>query len=165
MKKFLALASLLLASGLSQADTSSPEGLWKTIDDETGKAKSLVQIWIDQGELKGKIVELIEPEEENPKCTECEGDLKDAPIMGMQFIWGLKQEDGVWDDGKILDPASGSVYSSKIEVIDGGAKLDVRGYIGFAFAGRSQVWERVEAQPETVTEPVSEPVADAQVAE
>lgn len=166
MKKFLALASLLLASGLSQADALSPEGVWKTIDDETGKAKSLVQIWVDGGELKGKIIELIEPEEENPKCTECDGDLKDAPILGMQFIWGLKQEDGVWDNGKILDPASGSVYSSKIEVIEDGAKLDVRGYIGFAFAGRSQVWERVEAQPEVTADvaPV-EPVADVQAAQ
>jgi len=145
MKKLLALTTLILAAFTAQADTLSPEGIWKTIDDETGKAKSLVQIWIDNGELKGKIIELIEPDEENPKCTECEGDLKDAPILGMEFIWGLKEEDGVWDNGNILDPASGSVYSSKIEVIEDGAKLDVRGYIGFAFAGRSQIWEKAEA--------------------
>lgn len=148
MKKLLALSALLLAGLTAQAENLSPEGIWKTIDDETGKAKSLVQIWIDSGELKGKIIELIEPEEENPKCTECEGELKDAPILGMEFIWGLKEEDGVWDEGNILDPASGSVYSSKIEVIEGGSKLDVRGYIGFAFAGRSQVWERAEKQVE-----------------
>ena len=67
MKKLLALTALLLAGLTAQAENLSPEGTWKTIDDETGKAKSLVQIWIDNGELKGKIVELIEPDEGKPK--------------------------------------------------------------------------------------------------
>jgi uncharacterized protein (DUF2147 family) len=77
----------------------------------------------------------------------------------MQFIWGLTESDGVWDDGEILDPATGSVYSSKIEVTDGGEKLDIRGYIGFAFAGRSQVWHRVQPNP------VAQPVADQAAAQ
>lgn len=148
MKKLLAMSSLLLAF-TAHAGTDSPEGLWQTIDDETGKPKSHVQIWIDEGELKGKIVKLIDPEEENPVCSECEGEKKDQPIVGMQFIWGLTQEDGVWDDGTILDPASGSEYTSKIEVVDGGQKLDVRGYIGFSWAGRSQTWERIEVPAES----------------
>ena len=81
----------------------------------------------------------------------------------MEFIWGLKEDDGVWDDGNILDPATGSVYSSKIEVTEGGAKLDVRGYIGFAFAGRSQVWERVvetAAKTEAVAEEATAAVTE-----
>ena len=82
----------------------------------------------------------------------------------MEFIWGLKEDDGVWDEGNILDPATGSVYSSKIEVIEGGTKLDVRGYIGFAFAGRSQVWERAEEKAAAV--PVAEQAeATAAIAE
>jgi uncharacterized protein (DUF2147 family) len=163
MKRFLALSALAfgLMSQPTIADNMSPEGTWKTIDDETGKPKSLVQIWIDNGELNGKIIELIEPEEENPKCTECEGDMKDQPILGMQFIWGLKEDDGVWDDGEILDPKSGSVYSSKIEVTDGGQKLDVRGYVGFAFAGRSQVWHRVEEANPVASEAEAQPAAQA----
>lgn len=153
MKRFLALTALTfgLVGQSVMAGNLSPEGTWKTIDDETGKAKSLVQIWIEDDQLNGKIIELIEPDEANPKCTECDGDKKDQPIVGMQFIWGLTEDDGVWDDGEILDPATGSVYSSKIEVIEGGSKLDVRGYIGFAFAGRSQVWERVVAEPKAET--------------
>lgn len=150
MKALLALTSLLFAF-TAYASNTSPEGMWQTIDDETGKPKSHVQIWIDNGELKGKIVKLIEPDEENPVCSECEGEKKDQPIVGMQFIWGLTEQDGVWDDGNILDPASGSVYTSKIEVIEGGEKLDVRGYIGFSWAGRSQTWERIEAQDTSAT--------------
>lgn len=165
MKRFLALTALTfgLISQSAMADNMSPEGTWKTIDDETGKAKSLVQIWIENNELNGKIIELIEPDEANPKCTECEGDKKDQPILGMQFIWGLTESDGVWDDGEILDPATGSVYSSKIEVTDGGEKLDVRGYIGFAFAGRSQVWQRVS--PTATATPVTEQAASETAAE
>lgn len=171
MKK-LFTSTLLLLNALSfsaVADSLSPEGLWKTIDDETGKAKSIVQIWIENDTLNGKIVELLEPEEADPKCTKCEGDKKDQPITGMQFIWGLTLDGDVWDNGEILDPASGSVYSSKIEVIEDGAKLDVRGYIGFAFAGRSQVWERHVQAVETpavseVTQTSAEQITDTQAA-
>ena len=146
MKNILFVVSLLLSAFCLPvwADNNSVEGVWTTFDDDTGKADSLVKIWIDEGELKGKIIQLIEPDEENPKCTECEGEFKDQPILGMQFIWGLSEDDGVWDDGNILDPGNGSVYSSKITVIENGSKLDVRGYIGFAFAGRSTVWSRAE---------------------
>jgi uncharacterized protein (DUF2147 family) len=146
MKNILFVVSLVLSAFCLPvwADNNSVEGVWTTFDDDTGKADSLVKIWIDEGELKGKIIQLIEPDEENPKCTECEGEFKDQPILGMQFIWGLSEDDGVWDDGNILDPGNGSVYSSKITVIENGSKLDVRGYIGFAFAGRSTVWSRAE---------------------
>ena len=153
MKKIILLSSLLISLIFQSvlAQTNSVEGTWTTFDEDTGKADSLVEIWIDEGELKGKIIKLIDPDEENPKCTECEDDFKDQPILGMQFIWGLTEDDGIWDDGSILDPGNGSVYSSKISLIENGSKLDVRGYIGFAFAGRSTVWER--AQKELTMEP------------
>ncbi len=162
MKKIITLSALLLSfiSHFAIAGDNSVAGIWKTFDEESGKADSLVEIWIDKGELKGKIIKLIDPEEANPKCDECEGEFKDQPILGMQFIWGLTEQDGVWDDGNILDPGNGSVYSSKITVIENGSKLDVRGYIGFAFAGRSTVWERAEkaevTQPSTTTSMVME---------
>ena len=154
MKEILFISSLLFTLlGLpAWADNNSVEGIWTTFDDETGKADSLVEIWVDEGELKGKIIKLIEPDEENPKCKDCEGEFKDQPILGMQFIWGLTEDDGVWDDGNILDPGNGSVYSSKITVIENGTKLDVRGYIGFAFAGRSTVWSRAEGGIKTTSE-------------
>ena len=57
-------------------------------------------------------------------------------------MWGVTKDDDVWDGGKILDPKSGKVYKVKLKMLDGGQKLDVHGYIGFALLGRSQVWER-----------------------
>ena len=145
MKKLLILISLLLVSWthLAATDALSPKGQWKTIDDKTGNIKSIVEIWIDNGELKGKVIELINPEEPNQKCDDCKGDRKGQPIVGMQFIWGLTEEDGIWDGGEILDPDNGKIYRGKISVSEDGQKLNVRGYIGFALLGRTQVWERV----------------------
>jgi uncharacterized protein (DUF2147 family) len=145
MKKLITLITLLLVSWTpaAVANILSPEGQWKTIDDNTGNAKSIVEIWIDNGELKGKVLELINPKEPNQKCEDCKGARKDQPIVGMEFIWGLTQEDGVWDGGEILDPDNGKIYRAKISVSENGQRLNVRGYIGFAFIGRTQTWERV----------------------
>ncbi len=139
---FLTFFSITLSA---QADILSPAGYWSAIDNETGQAYAIVEIKIENGELKGGIVEVFNSEKINPLCTECSGDKKDQPIIGLGFIWGLEEDDGVWDDGHILDPDSGDIYSSKIEVIDDGEKLDVRGYIGFAFAGESEIWLRTTA--------------------
>src|SRR3546814_2729399 len=71
-----------------------PVGTWKTIDDATGKAKSLVTIRDDDGTLHGKVVKLFNPFKPNPTCEKCEGKRKDQPIMGMEILWGLKKDDG-----------------------------------------------------------------------
>jgi uncharacterized protein (DUF2147 family) len=143
MKKILLSLISVFAISLVSADNTSPEGMWRTIDDETGEAKSLVKIWIDDGELKGQITELLNPEEPNPVCDECKGSLKDKPIEGMTFVWGLTKDGDEWSGGKILDPGNGKEYKAKLELIENGSKLSVRGFIGFALIGRTQVWERI----------------------
>jgi len=118
-------------------------GKWKTIDDETGKAKSVVEIY-KGGDNKyyGKITKLYldADKDQNPKCTECDGSKKNQPIIGMIIISGMEKDDDEWEDGTILDPANGNVYDCEMEIVDG--KLEVRGYIGFSFIGRTQVWEK-----------------------
>lgn len=118
---------------------ASPVGTWKTIDDETGKAKSYVQVYEYQGKYYGKVVKLINPSEPNPKCDKCTGAYKDKPIVGMTIMWGLSKEGNEYSGGQILDPAKGKVYNCKIWV-EGGA-LKVRGYIGPFF--RTQTWYKV----------------------
>ncbi len=135
---------LSFATNWALAENLSAEGQWRTIDDDTGEAKSIVRVWVDNGELKGQIVELLNPSEPNPKCTECKGIRKNKPIEGMTFLWGLERDGDEWVDGKIVDPGNGKEYSAKVKVIEDGEKLEVRGYLGFALIGRTQVWERVE---------------------
>lgn len=140
------LAAATLAASGAWAQQATPIGVWKTIDDETGKPKSLVRISESNGELRGKIEKLFREagEEQNPKCDKCEGSLKDQPILGMTIITGMKKDGDEYNGGQILDPANGKVYRSKMSVIDGGKKLDVRGYIGVPLLGRTQTWIRAE---------------------
>ena len=145
----LLIAALATAAALTSlnilAQDASPVGLWKTIDDDTGKPKALIRITENNGELRGKIEKLfLDIGEKNPKCDKCEGAQKDQPIIGMTILSGMKQEGTEYGDGQILDPANGKVYKSKMSLADNGKKLNVRGYIGMPMLGRTQTWLREE---------------------
>lgn len=146
MKSRLILASISLFAAQICYAQNPAVGLWKTIDDKTGKVKSLVRITESGGELQGKIEKLFRPadQEQNPKCDACEGVNKDQPIIGMTILYGLKKDGDEFNGGSILDPNNGKLYRSKVKVIDNAKKLEVRGYVGFSLFGRSQTWVREE---------------------
>ena len=130
----------------AQASDASPVGLWKAIDDNSGKPTALIRITEERGELRGKIEQLFRApgEDPNPKCTLCSDARKDQPILGMTIVSGLKKDGDEYRDGEILDPNNGKIYKSKLSVHDGGKKVEVRGYVGVPMFGRSQVWLRQE---------------------
>lgn len=136
----------VFAQATPQAPTDSPVGLWKNIDDESGKPKALIRITETDGVLTGRIEKLFrEPgEDQAPKCIKCDGANKDQPVLGMVILTGLKKDQDEYNGGTILDPNNGNVYKSKLKVDRDGKKLSVRGYIGFSWIGRSQVWLREE---------------------
>ena len=146
MMKATLIAAVLALPSAWAADNTSPVGLWKNIDDETGKPKALIRITETNGVLEGKIEKLFRPadQDQNPKCVKCTDARKDQPIIGMTILSGLKKDGNEYNGGQILDPNNGKVYKSKAELKDGGTKLSVRGYIGTPLLGRSQVWERQE---------------------
>ena len=135
----------VLASPLALAQ-ESPAGLWKSVDDASGKPTALIRISEEGGVLQGKIEKLFRApqEDQNPKCVLCEDARKDQPIVGMTILSGLKKDGKQYDGGEILDPKNGKVYKSKLSVREGGKKLEVRGYIGVPMLGRSQIWLRQE---------------------
>jgi uncharacterized protein (DUF2147 family) len=140
----------LLAAGLCASlnawSQTTAAGLWKTIDDETGKPRALVRIAESNGEYRGKIEKLYRgPDQDtNPKCEKCEGANKDQPILGMTIISGMRQEGNEYTGGQILDASNGKVYKSKMTLAEDGKKLNVRGYIGMPMFGRTQTWLREE---------------------
>lgn len=153
MKKiFIIVFTVLLFGSFLFSNSMSAEGYWKTIDDDTHEVKSIVKLWVENGQMKGKIVKLYpkEGEDQNPKCDKCKGKLKDKLILGMEFMWGYKKdEDGNWENGRILDPENGKIYRSQLEVVDNGKKLEVYGYIKILFKiGRTQTWLRTEFKEE-----------------
>jgi uncharacterized protein (DUF2147 family) len=143
LKALLTCASViaLLALPLAAAAQSSPEGRWKTIDDETGKVKSIVEITrAADGTLQGRVDKVLQSDRgPHPTCDKCKGENKDKPIEGMTILWGLKADGDEWTGGTVLDPAKGKTYKAKLEML-GADKLGMSGCI--AFFCRQQVWVR-----------------------
>lgn len=140
----LLIQAFILFLPVSLWAASPVVGKWKTIDDETGKPKSIVEITQVGDEFKGHVVELIEPPKPNPICEKCGGDKKDKPVVGLEIMWGMKEtsKDSEWAKGEILDPNNGKTYSCRLRLKEDGKKLEVRGFIGFSLIGRSQIWIR-----------------------
>jgi uncharacterized protein (DUF2147 family) len=141
LRSRLLVAAGLLALCLPALAADPAVGRWKTIDDETGQAKSIVEITQGaNGTLSGRIVELLNPSKPNPACDKCKDDRKGKPITGMEIIRGMKPDGDAYAGGTILKPDEGKVYKSKMELIEGGSKLEVSGCV--AFICKSQVWQR-----------------------
>lgn len=142
--KFIAL--LLLALPMAAFAQNTPVGKWRTIDDATGKVKSVVEISdAGNGTVQARVLQVLDSEKgPHPLCDACKGANHNKPIEGMVIAWGLRHEGNTWDGGKIMDPKNGKVYSAKMTPIDGGRKLEVRGYMGFSLLGRTQTWLREE---------------------
>ncbi len=119
-------------------------GNWKTIDDETGKEKSIVEIFEKNGKIFGRILEVLDPEKKNKKCELCEGEDKNKSIQGLVIIKGLTKDEDEYSNGKILDPKNGKLYKCSIS-LENKDKLKVRGYIGFSLIGRTQYWYRAKS--------------------
>ncbi|WP_310377547.1 DUF2147 domain-containing protein [Flavobacterium sp.] len=141
MNKIIIFILLLLFSITIHSQTVI--GKWKTIDDETNQPKSIVEIYEIKGKIYGKVIEIIELEHKNKVCSNCSGDDKNKPILGMTIIKGLIKDKTEYSAGKILDPKNGKLYKCYI-TLETKDKLKVRGYIGISLFGRTQYWYRVK---------------------
>ncbi|MGC7402552.1 DUF2147 domain-containing protein [Pandoraea pneumonica] len=141
-----ALVAVALLGGATMAmaaDEATPAGVWKTIDDNTGKPKALVTITEKDGEYIGTITKgLGENDDPERICTACTDARKGQKMLGLQIINGIRKDGEGFDGGKILDPENGKEYRCKMTLLDGGKKMEVRGYIGISLLGRTQTWIR-----------------------
>lgn len=138
------IAILAFGFSVSAMAQMSPVGVWQTFDDKDGTVKSEVRIVENAGVVSGKVDKILDPKaKQDDKCVECTDERKDQPILGMEILRGLKKADGkdVWEGGNVLDPKNGKVYRATVTPIEGGKKLQMRGYIGFFY--RTQTWTRV----------------------
>jgi len=146
MRKLQFLSAILLSSFSSLALASDLIGSWQNIDDKTGSPKALLEIRkASNGAYIAKIVKITPRAGYTPKdtCTNCPAPYTNKPILGLDVLTGLKEtSEANFEHGKILDPLSGKVYSTKAKLSPNGKRLTLRGYVGVSALGRSQTWIR-----------------------
>jgi uncharacterized protein (DUF2147 family) len=135
---------IFLAALDAVAQSAAPAGLWQTVN-ERGEREALVRIVEVAGELRGNVVEVYSPPAPSaqPLCEACSGALRNQPIVGMEILRGLRWDGERYSGGEILDPDEGRAYRCTLRLLQGGERLEVRGYVGISLFGRSQVWLRV----------------------
>ena len=138
MNKLLIIALFCISfSGFSQ----DIYGKWKTIDPDSGQAKSIVEIYNRNGKVFGKIIDLLNREDKDVVCDKCEGDNKNKPVIGFELIQDMEKDGKYYRNGTIFDPQEGKEYKCRLKLTDNINKLQVRGYIAFFYV--THYWERI----------------------
>jgi uncharacterized protein (DUF2147 family) len=149
-----AAALLAAAMSLTYAAFAAPAvnepsatGLWEQVDEKTGVAESWFRIVEKDGVYTGTVVKMFQkpgdPPPESWRCTKCEGAEQNAPVLGLALIKGMKRNGLKYEDGTIMDPRNGNVWRALMQLSPDGKQLEVRGYLRFEWAGRSQMWKRL----------------------
>jgi uncharacterized protein (DUF2147 family) len=135
-----------LASPNAPRATMTAAGIWEK-QNSSGKPEGWFRIEEHGGVYEGKIVRMFPAKPgDDPaafRCTECEGDQKNAPVLGITFIKGMRRQGARYEDGTILDPRNGSKYKAVMELSPDGQQLTVRGFLGIELFGQSQTWRRL----------------------
>jgi uncharacterized protein (DUF2147 family) len=136
------LPVLILSIGLWTVSHSQITGMWKVPDEHDGKIKSIVEIYEKDNKYQGRVAQVIDSSR-HTHCENCQGDLKDQPLTGMQILYDLTITPDGGEDGKVLNPGSGKLYSCYIE-LESPDKLKLRGYVGLPALGKTIYWSRMK---------------------
>lgn len=138
MLKLFALTAFFAAAALAQ---NSAVGNWQFVD---GPKTTYIKTFEEGGQLKATIEKVTKDGKEDPAaaCGKCSGDSKDKPMKGLLILWDTKKDGDNWKEGKLLDPESGRVVTGKVELAEGGKKLNVKGSV--AFISKTQIWVRAQ---------------------
>ncbi|WP_299151115.1 DUF2147 domain-containing protein [uncultured Acinetobacter sp.] len=146
MKKIKLVSALVLSSFSGMIWANDITGLWKNIDDKTGSSKAVLEIRQESnGSYTAKIIKVTPRPGYTPKetCVSCPAPYTNKPILGLDVLTGLKADgENNYVGGKILDPLSGKIYSTKARLSPNGKRITLRGYVGVSALGRSQTWIR-----------------------
>ena len=132
---------LFLLTGFLSAQTCDVCGYWYPEESHN----SVVEMYLEDGELKGKIVWMEVPRFDNGAFVldslNRNARLQNRPILGMVFLYDFEKDGAVWEKGKVYNSRNGKTYSAEIELTNEGY-LKLTGYVGMAWLGKSVYWER-----------------------
>ena len=126
-------------------DHSTAAGFWQETDDQ-GRPGAWFLFVEKDGLYEGRFVKMFKQPGEGEMiltCAKCMGDQKDAPMLGLTIVKGMKRHGNAYEGGSILDPRDGTVYHAQMELSDDGQQLFVRGYLGIPLLGQTQTWTRL----------------------
>ncbi len=140
----LALALAVPTAGASDDQAMLILGNWLTEPRD-----GIIEISIaGDGSYQGRIVGGNSPQRQdqhNPDPAR-----RSQLLLGRTIFHGMKYDgEGKWSGGTIYDPDSGRTYRCRLERLDA-ERLQVRGFVGFALLGRSQVWTRYRGSSMTL---------------
>jgi uncharacterized protein (DUF2147 family) len=148
LRGLLSVPVILMTAAALAKEPPQPTaaGLWERVD-TSGAPAAWFRVLDCNGIYQGKMVRIFSsPPGEKPEdwlCTACAGAQKNAPVIGLTFINGMKRNGLSYESGSILDPRTGLVYGAKMDLSPDGNQLSVRGYLGIPILGHTEVWRRL----------------------
>jgi uncharacterized protein (DUF2147 family) len=142
----MVVASFAMSPAAAQTPSkASAAGFWQSNYDD-GNPSGWFYFTEHNGVFEGRLVKMFKKMGEERLvefCSECPGAMKNAPMLGLTIVTGMKRNGLKYEDGNILDPRDGSVYSAEMEVSPDNQNLYVRGYLGISLLGQTQTWIRL----------------------